>query len=88
VRLYSAYPKERLSFMTEDAQPLVLLIGENLDLGLPQEVQLIFNRKINRKTPGRFRTCILTQDVTPSLHAAGRLRTPSASDRVRAPAWF
>ena len=44
------------------------VIRENLDLGRPQEVQLIFNRKINRKTPGRFRTRILTQDVTPSLN--------------------
>src|SRR6266702_4693193 len=44
------------------------VIRENLDLGRPQEVQLIFNRKINRKTRGRFRTRILTQDVTPSLN--------------------
>jgi hypothetical protein len=44
------------------------VIRENLDLGRPQEVQLIFNRKITRKTPGRFRTRILTQDVTPSLN--------------------
>ena len=44
------------------------VIRENLDLGRPQEVQLIFNRKINRKTPGRFRTRILTQNVTPSLN--------------------
>ena len=44
------------------------VIRENLDLGRPEEVQLIFNRKINRKTPGRFRTRIVTQDVTPSLN--------------------
>src|ERR1700704_6608823 len=44
------------------------VIRENLDLGRPQEVQLIFNRKITRKTPGRFRTQVLTQDVTPSLN--------------------
>jgi len=44
------------------------VIRENLDLGRPQEVQLIFNRKITRKTPGRFRTRVLTQDVTPSLN--------------------
>src|SRR3984893_15330996 len=42
------------------------VIRENLDLGRPEEVQLIFNRKINRRTPGRFRTRILNQDVTPS----------------------
>src|SRR5712675_690807 len=44
------------------------VIRENLDLGRLQEVQLIFNRKITRKTPGRFRTRVLTQDVTPSLN--------------------
>jgi hypothetical protein len=44
------------------------VIRENLDLGRPEEVQLIFNRKINRRTPGRFRTRILTRDVTPSLN--------------------
>jgi hypothetical protein len=44
------------------------VIRENLDLGRPEEVQLIFNRKITRRTPGRFRTRILTQDVTPSLN--------------------
>ena len=44
------------------------VIRENLDLGRPDEVQLIFNRKITRRTPGRFRTRILTQDVTPSLN--------------------
>ena len=44
------------------------VIRENLDLGRPEEVQLIFNRRITRATPGRFRTRILTQDVTPSLH--------------------
>jgi hypothetical protein len=44
------------------------VIRENLDLGRPQEVQLIFNRRITRRTPGQFRTRIVTQDVTPSLH--------------------
>jgi len=44
------------------------VIRENLDLGRPDQVQLIFDRRINRRTPGRFRTRILTQGVTPSLH--------------------
>src|SRR5215468_5256180 len=44
------------------------VIRENLDLGRPEEVQLIFNRKISRNTPGRFRTRIVTEEVTPSLH--------------------
>jgi hypothetical protein len=44
------------------------VIRENLDLGRPEEVQLIFNRKITSRTPGRFRTRVVTQDVTPSLN--------------------
>jgi len=43
------------------------VIRENLDLGRPEEVQLIFNRKISRNTPGQFRTRIVTKDVTPSV---------------------
>jgi hypothetical protein len=44
------------------------VIRENLDLGRPDQVQLIFKRKISRNTPGCFRTRVVTQDVTPSLH--------------------
>jgi len=44
------------------------VIRENLDLGRPDQVQLIFGRRIIRTTPGRFRTRILTKSVTPSLH--------------------
>ncbi len=44
------------------------VIRENIDLGRPEQVQLIFNRKITRRTPGRFRTRVVTQDVTPSLN--------------------
>jgi hypothetical protein len=44
------------------------VIKENLDLGRPDQVQLIFDRKVTRRTPGRFRTRVLTEGVTPSLH--------------------
>jgi hypothetical protein len=44
------------------------VIRENLDLGRPQQVQLIFNRRITRNTPGLFRTQVVTRDVTPSLN--------------------
>jgi hypothetical protein len=48
------------------------LIRDNLDLGRPDRVSLIFGRKIVRKgkraTPGRFRTRVITEGVTPSLH--------------------
>jgi hypothetical protein len=44
------------------------VIRENLDLGRPDQVQLIFDRRITRRTPGRFRTRVITEGVTPSLH--------------------
>jgi hypothetical protein len=44
------------------------VIRENLDLGRPDQVQLIFARRITRRTPGRFRTRVLTEGVIPSLH--------------------
>jgi hypothetical protein len=44
------------------------IIRQNLDLGRPEQVQLIFARRVTKRTPGRFRTRIITQNVTPSLH--------------------
>lgn len=45
------------------------IIRENLDLGRPDQVQLIFGRRVTRQTPGRFRTRVLTEGLTPSLHS-------------------
>jgi hypothetical protein len=48
------------------------VIRHNLDLGRPDRVGLVFDRKIvnrqRRPTPGRFRTRVITHGVTPSLH--------------------
>jgi hypothetical protein len=44
------------------------VIRENLDIGRPDQMQLIFNRRVTRRTPGRFRTRVLTEGVVPSLH--------------------
>src|SRR5271166_443081 len=44
------------------------VIRENLDIGRPDQVQLIFQRRISKRTPGRFRTRVITEGVTPSLH--------------------
>jgi hypothetical protein len=44
------------------------VMRENLDLGRPDQMQLIFNRRVTRRTPGGFRTRILTEGVVPSLH--------------------
>jgi hypothetical protein len=43
------------------------VIRENLDLGRPEQVQLIFQRRVTRQTPGRFRTRVVTAGVVPSL---------------------
>jgi hypothetical protein len=48
------------------------VIRDNLDLGRPDRVQLIFDHRIQhgkkRPTPGRFRTRVITAHVTPSLY--------------------
>jgi hypothetical protein len=44
------------------------VIRENLTLGRPDQVQLIFGRRVSARTPGRFRTRVITEGVTPSLH--------------------
>jgi hypothetical protein len=46
------------------------VIRENVDLGRPETVQLIFARKMRRSTvaAGRCRTRIVTEEVIPSLH--------------------
>ena len=44
------------------------VIRDNLDLGRPDRVQLLFDRKITKKTPGRFRTRVIQRGVYPSLH--------------------
>jgi len=48
------------------------VIRDNLDAGRPDQVSLIFDRKLRRTgpraTPGRFRTRVITEGVTPSLH--------------------
>jgi hypothetical protein len=48
------------------------VIRDNLDAGRPDQISLIFDRALRRTgprpTPGRFRTRVITEGVTPSLH--------------------
>ncbi len=48
------------------------VIRDNLDIGRPDQVSLVFDRRLMRTgpraTPGRFRTRVITEGVTPSLH--------------------
>jgi hypothetical protein len=46
------------------------VLRENLDLGRPDRVQLLFPRRITRTTPGRFSTHVITKGVNPSVHIA------------------
>jgi hypothetical protein len=44
------------------------VIRENLDLGRPDRVQLIFGRQVRSNTPSQFRTQVLQSGVQPTLH--------------------
>lgn len=44
------------------------VIRENLDIGRPKQVQLIFDRWVTKATPSSFRTRVITDGVIPSLH--------------------
>ena len=46
------------------------LIRENIDLGRPDQVQLIFNRRVTKRTPGRFRTRVVTHAITTATSTA------------------
>jgi hypothetical protein len=45
------------------------VIRDNLDVGRPDRIQLIFERRITARTPGYFRTKVVQEGVNPSLHA-------------------
>ncbi len=42
-------------------------IREHLDLGRPDQVALVFSRRISKRTPGRFSTRIITRGVDPTI---------------------
>ena len=44
------------------------VLRENLDLGRPDRVQLIYHRRLSKRTPSRYRTRVITDGVVPSLH--------------------
>ena len=59
------------------------VIRENIDLGRPETVQLIFARKMRRSTVagGRCRTRIVTEGVTPRCTSITKTRTSSSITR-------
>jgi hypothetical protein len=44
------------------------ILRDNLDLGRPSRMQVLFDRRIRRTTPGRFQTRVITHGVAPSVH--------------------
>ena len=48
------------------------VLRDNLDIGRPDQIGLVFARRLvskgRRATPGKFRTRVITDGVTPSLH--------------------
>ena len=44
------------------------VIRENLDLGRPDRIQLVFERRVQKNTPGLLRTRVIQEGVAPSLH--------------------
>ena len=44
------------------------VIRENLDMGRPKQIQLIFDRSVTKAPPGPFRTRVITDGLIPSLH--------------------
>jgi hypothetical protein len=44
------------------------VMRDNLDLGRPDRLPLIFERRVTKATPGPFRTRVMQEGVHPSLH--------------------
>ena len=66
------------------------LIGDNLDIGRPANVEIIFARRIRRDTPGTFRTAIDRPAIGPDAAAScstcsTSIRGSSSTSRTAAP---
>jgi hypothetical protein len=44
------------------------VIRDHLDVGRPEQVALVFGRRVSSRTPGAFRTKVVTKGVDPQLH--------------------
>lgn len=54
---------------TQGRQWFEAVIRDNLDVGRPDRIQLVFERRVTKATPGLFRTRVVQEGVSPSLHA-------------------
>jgi hypothetical protein len=55
---------------TQGRQWFEAVIRDNLDVGRPDRIQLVFERRVTKATPGLFRTQVVQEGVNPSLHAS------------------
>ena len=44
------------------------VIRDTLDLGRPDRIQLLVDRRVRSNTPGRFWTRVISEGIVPSLH--------------------
>jgi len=61
------------------------IIRENLDLGRPSKVSLIFQRRITKRTPGTFHSRVITQGVNrwlPISYQSTKLKQYFKEDRA------
>jgi hypothetical protein len=54
---------------TRGRQWFEAIIRDNLDVGRPDRIQLVFGKRVTQRTPGLFRTQVIEAGVNPSLHA-------------------
>ena len=62
------------------------LIRDHLDLGRPEQVVLVFDRKLTRRTPGKFSTKVLTKGVDPQIsctYKSSRIKQDLKEGRAR-----
>jgi hypothetical protein len=58
------------------------VIRENLDLGRPDRVRLVFGRRVYRNTPSRFVTRVVQIGVQPNLHLTYPVVCPAGNRRA------
>ena len=50
------------------------LIRDHLDIGRPDQVALVFDRRVSSRTPAKFCTKVITKESTPSCAATAAPR--------------
>jgi hypothetical protein len=67
-RTHLGQPYASTALLEPISRRFLAAIRDNLDLGRPDRVGLVFGRQVYRNSRHRFRTRVVTDGVTPSLH--------------------